>query len=726
MHALSGIFLPHNDFKLISIKAMRSSMQDKNQLGQETSPYLLQHADNPVHWLAWKETSLSLAKQTNKPILLSIGYSACHWCHVMADESFEDQQTADIMNDLFINIKVDKEERPDLDKIYQNAHSLLTERPGGWPLTVFLTPDTHMPIFAGTYFPPESKHGLPAFKSLLEQISEIWQSRKSDIDQQSEALRSTYQRIYQASKPERTELNWAAIDIARNQIEKQFDSVNGGFSSAPKFPHPSIIDFALKHWSHTKRSNRADPRILHSALFSLEKMANGGIFDHLGGGFCRYSTDELWMIPHFEKMLYDNGPLLSLYSQAWKINGDLLFFDATCETANWAMREMQSTTGGYYSSQDADSEGSEGKFFVWSKQEINSLLDECTRNSDITAEAIELFKQRFGLDQNENFEGLWHLHGYQQEPALAKKHDADKDELHRQFLLIRQHLFRQREKRIHPETDTKILCAWNGLMIHGMSVAGRLLEKTEYIESAYRAAYFLKNHCWQNNHLFANYKDGKATLNAYIDDYAFLIYGLLELLQSQWDNELYEWTLELADKLLADFEDTKYGGFYFTSHDHESLIQRLKNFSDDAIPSGNAIAVYALNRLGYLSGQQKYIDAAENCLKSAWSSINHSPVSHCALLTALGEFLTPPDVLIIRNQPADEKNWASLTRQYYLPFTLVYNIPADQIPHASLCSKATSDHSIAYPCSGKQCHNPLENLAELETYLRNNSYRVLE
>ncbi|MBT8132858.1 MAG: thioredoxin domain-containing protein, partial [Gammaproteobacteria bacterium] len=460
-----------------------------NLLCNESSPYLLQHADNPVHWLAWNETSLSIARESDKPILLSIGYSACHWCHVMAHESFEDPDTADVMNELFINIKVDKEERPDLDKIYQTAHSLLTERPGGWPLTVFLTPDTHMPIFAGTYFPPTAKHGLPAFKNLMLQINDIWQSRKNDIEQQSNALQSTYQRIYQASKPESAELNHAIIDIARNQLEKQFDSINGGFSGAPKFPHPSIIDFALKHWSHTRRSNRADPRILHSAIFSLEKMAEGGIFDHLGGGFCRYSTDELWMIPHFEKMLYDNGPLLSLYSQAWKINAEAIFYDAAVETADWVIREMQSSDGGYYSAQDADSEGSEGKFFVWHKEEISSLLNDYIKSNDIEPVVIDLFKQRFGLDKSDNFEGAWHLHGYQQIKTLADKNGLNPEELNKQFKSIRRHLFHIREKRVHPDTDTKVLCAWNGLMIHGMSVAGRLLDKPEYIASASRSAY---------------------------------------------------------------------------------------------------------------------------------------------------------------------------------------------------------------------------------------------
>jgi uncharacterized protein YyaL (SSP411 family) len=710
--------------------------QNSNLLNRESSPYLLQHANNPVHWHAWNGDSLLLAKQSGKPILLSIGYSACHWCHVMAHESFEDEETAAVMNELFINIKVDKEERPDLDKTYQNAHSLLTERPGGWPLTVFLTPDKQMPIFAGTYFPKQAKHGLPAFTTLLHQINDIWLSRQADIEQQSNALQSSYQRIYEASKPDNTNFSHAVIDIARNQVEKQFDPVNGGFSGAPKFPHPAIVEFALKHWQHTRKNLQNDPRILHCAIYTLEKMANGGIFDHLAGGFCRYSTDELWMIPHFEKMLYDNGPLLSLYSQAWKINLNPLFFDTASETADWVQREMQSAEGGYYSAQDADSEGSEGKFFVWSQNEINAILEEASQNNDITGEAIGLFKKRFGFNLSENFEGLWHLHGYLSESSLSKNNNIPALELHRQFKLIRQAFFQQRKQRIHPDTDTKILCAWNGLMIHGMAVAGRLLENPQYTESAMRAAYYLKNHCWKNNQLFASIKDGKATLNAYIDDYAFLIYGLLELLQSQWDNELYSWTLQLADKLLSDFEDSNYGGFYFTSHQHEELIQRLKSFSDDAIPAGNAIAALVLNRLGYLSGKSHYIDAAKNCLKSAWSSINQAPISHCALLNALSEYLTPPGILIIRSPVANEtsgpvdneKNWQQLTQQYYLPDILVYTIPNDQTPHQTLAEKgpAETNSYIGYPCNGFLCDKPIRTLSELKTYLQNNSYRVLE
>lgn len=702
------------------------STPQQNLLAKESSPYLLQHAENPVHWMPWNEDALALARKLDKPILLSIGYSACHWCHVMAHESFADQGTADTMNRLFINIKVDKEERPDLDKIYQTAHSLLTERPGGWPLTVFLTPDTHMPIFAGTYFPKQAKHGLPAFTTLLLHISEIWQNRKFDVQQQSQSLQSTYQRIYESSRPDDAVFNRTVIDIARNQIEQQFDSSNGGFSRAPKFPHPAILEFALKHWSYTKKLNRPDPRMLHCAIFTLEKMADGGIFDHLGGGFCRYSTDESWMIPHFEKMLYDNGPLLSLYSQAWKITGNLLFHDAASETANWAIREMQSPQGGYYSAQDADSEGIEGKFFVWSKDEIQSLLATAKKPDPISAQAVAAFKSRFGLDGSDNFEGYWHLHGYVAESVLAGKYQLNEQELHQQLHNIRKFLFNAREQRIHPATDTKILSAWNGLMIHGMSVTGRLLDRPEYTESARNAAFFLKNHCWNKSQLFASYKDGKASLKGYLDDYAFVLYGLLELLQNQWHNELYKWALQLADGLLINFEDTDYGGFYFTSHQHEDLIQRLKVFSDDAIPAGNAIAAYSLNRLGYLAGKQSYIDAAERCLKSAWTSINQAPISHSALLNTLSEYLTPPDIVIIRSQLTDTDDWSALTRQYYLPSTLVYNIPADLELHATLADKTAGDSTRAYPCNGKQCQPAIENKTDFDRYLRNNSYRVLE
>jgi uncharacterized protein YyaL (SSP411 family) len=701
-----------------------------NRLAQETSPYLLQHADNPVHWLPWNEQSLQLAKQLDRPILLSVGYSACHWCHVMAHESFEDAQTAEVMNELFINIKVDKEERPDLDKIYQNAHSLLTQRAGGWPLTVFLTPDTHMPIFAGTYFPDKARQGLPAFRDLLKHIDQIWRERKFDIQQQSKALSDTYERIHQVSQPTDEGLDLHAHDIARNELEQQFDRQHGGFSKAPKFPHPAILDFALKQWRAGDRDGRDDNALLHCAMHTLEKMAEGGLFDHVGGGFCRYSTDEMWMIPHFEKMLYDNGPLLSLYSQACAIKDSPVFRNAIERTADWVIREMQSADGGYYSAQDADSEGEEGKFFTWSKQELDTLLASTATAHDIDADVIELFKKRYGLDRTANFEGNWHLHAYHTTAALAASSGRDQHSLNTDFDTILQQLFTAREPRIHPQTDTKVLVSWNALMIQGMAKAARISDNEAYTESALRAVSFIRQQCWNDGRLSAIYKDGRLQPLAYIDDYAFLLHALLEILQNSWDNDLYEWSLQLADSMIELFEDSEYGGFYFTAHDHEDLIQRIKPFSDDAIPAGNAIACLALTRLGRLSGSTRYLDTVEKGLSSAWTSIKHSPLSHSALLMALSEYLEPTDIIIIRQGQSDSAEWQDMLRRYCLDDALIYRIDADIEPPVTLADKIPAEHSpgctVAYPCRGNQCFPALQSCTDLEQYLQNNSYRILE
>lgn len=688
-----------------------------NKLSSETSPYLLQHASNPVHWFPWGSEALDKARAENKPILLSIGYSACHWCHVMAHESFDDKNTANLMNELFINIKVDREERPDLDKIYQTAHSMLTNRAGGWPLTIFLSPDEHMPIFAGTYFPSSPRHGMPAFKQLLQHISEVYQTRRDDIAKQNASMREVYERMAHLDQQTTTQLNNIPLDIARNQIEQQFDNHDGGFSAAPKFPHPAIIDRAMQHWARTCQHGTVDPRILHTAIFSLEKMVSGGLFDHLGGGFCRYSTDEKWMIPHFEKMLYDNGPLLWLNTQAWCITNDIRFFDATTETAEWVIREMQSAEGGYYSALDADSEGEEGKFYTWAPETVKEHLDES---------CFQVFSQRFGLNKPANFEGQWHLYAYMSYQELADEFGAETESLRNQLQKSRNTLFKHREKRIHPGLDDKILTSWNGLMIRGMAHAGRILGNEEYIDSAVRAATFIKTRLWHNHRLLASYRVGQSHLNAYLDDYAFLLDGLLELLQARWNNNTYEWALDIADALIAHFEDKDIGGFFFTSHDHEQLIQRLKTYNDEAIPSGNGVAVIALNRLGYLSGRNNYIDTAERNLKAAWQAINQAPVSHCTYVSALDDFLNPPNILIIRSQQKDHQQWHDVTKNQYLPSTLIFTIPAEITPHESLVDKKAGDSSRAYPCTGYQCHAALTTLDQLLEYVENNSYRVLE
>ncbi|MGB5455276.1 MAG: thioredoxin domain-containing protein [Gammaproteobacteria bacterium] len=674
-----------------------------NKLSTQTSPYLLQHVNNPVHWMPWSEEALQMARDQDKPILLSIGYSACHWCHVMAHESFEDNATAGVMNRLFINIKVDREERPDLDKIYQNAHSMLNNRPGGWPLTVFLTPQDHMPIFAGTYFPKLSRHGLPAFTQLLENIAHAYATRKEDIQKQSASLRNVFSQIESQQSSPSEHLGSMPLDLARNQIEQQFDSRFGGYSGAPKFPHPAIIQRAFKHWARTQASGNPDKRILHTALFSLERMCSGGLFDHLGGGFYRYSTDEQWMIPHFEKMLYDNGPLLWLNTQAWCISRDTVYNDAVTETADWVMREMQSEAGGYYSALDADSEGIEGKFYVWNPETAASLIDET---------AYALLASRFGLDKPANFEGQWHLHAYHSHAELAQTFGSNETEIRDRLKTARATLFGSREQRVHPGLDDKILTAWNGLMIQGMAHAGRTLDDAAYIDSAARAADFIHEHLWQHQRLLATARNGHAHLNAYLDDHAFLISGLIELLQAKWDSKWLHWAQQLADVLIEQFEDKRNGGFFFTSHDHEQLIQRSKNYSDDAIPSGNGVAAESLLVLGYLLAEPRYIDAAERCLKAAWNSINQAAISHCSLLEALDIQLEPPQIIILRGSSEDLARWQRAAMDTYLPFTHMFAIPGESELPASLAEKSISDRPLAYVCEGMQCSAPISSWRE--------------
>ena len=687
-----------------------------NKLSGQTSPYLLQHAENPVHWLPWTDEALQLAREQDKPILLSIGYSACHWCHVMAHESFEDNTTAEVMNRLFINIKVDREERPDLDKIYQNAHSILTNRPGGWPLTVFLTPHDHMPIYAGTYFPKTPRHGLPAFTQLLENIAHAYSTRKSEIRQQSASLREVFSQIESQHSSTSEHLSSLPLDVARNQIEQQFDSRFGGFSGAPKFPHPSVIQRAFRHWARTQATGNPDSRILHTALFSLERMASGGLFDHLGGGFCRYSTDERWMIPHFEKMLYDNGPLLWLNTAAWCISKDVCYKDAVTESAAWVMREMQSEAGGYYSALDADSEGVEGKFYVWTPEAVKALLNEGD---------FALFASRYGLDKPANFEGQWHLHAYRNYTELAEKFGGNENVIRDRLHAARVKLFNAREHRVHPGVDDKILTAWNGLMIRGMAHAGYKLGNATYIVSAASAADFVYQHLWQNQRLLASARDEHAHLNAYLDDYAFMISGLIELLQAAWDSKWLHWAQQLADILIEQFEDKSNGGFYFTSHDHEQLIQRSKSFSDDAIPSGNGVAAESLLILGSLLSKPKYIDAADRCLKAAWSSLNQAAISHCSLLDALDYHLEPPQIIILRGSIEQLAPWMEATRDAYLPHTRLFAITEDKALPPSLQGKAQSEQALAYVCEGMRCSPPISSIAEFQDLI-NDSRAELE
>lgn len=681
-----------------------------NHLQNETSPYLLQHKDNPVEWYPWGDAALEKARADNKPILLSIGYSACHWCHVMAHESFEDAQTAALMNEHFINIKVDREERPDLDKIYQTTHSLLTQRAGGWPLTVFLTPDEQMPIFAGTYFPNEPRHGMPAFSVILLRISAAYKNDIENIRQQNIAIRDVFSKINEQSNDHTDKLSAMPIDVAKNQLKKSFDTEHGGFGVAPKFPHPSHIEFAFKQWSHSLEQQHEDFDILNSAIFTLTKMAEGGIFDQLGGGFSRYSVDNQWQIPHFEKMLYDNGPLLTMYSQAYCIVEKTLFRDTAIDTGHWVMREMQAENGGYYSSLDADSENIEGKFYLWDSEEIKQHIEH---------DDYSCFAEYFGLNLPANFEDTsWNLFKAASFQSVANKYDVDIHSLKQRLDINRQHLLHIRNQRIAPATDDKILTSWNALMIKGMSVAGRVFQQADFIQSAQTAFDFIHRQLWDGTQLFATHKDGKTQLSAYLDDYAFLLDAALELLQAQWQSPVLYFATQLADKLLTEFEDTENGGFYFTGHQHEALILRQKNYADDAMPSGNGVAAIALLKLGYLLANTRYIKAAERCLQASFNSIKQSPISHTTLLQALDLYLgNDLQTVIIRGDKEQAANWQSQLNSRYHPGLQFFYIPDDSQLPQPLSEKKTMDKTCVYLCQGVSCQAPLFSLQALITKL---------
>jgi len=694
----------------------------RNALADETSPYLRQHAENPVEWHPWSEDVIERARLEDKPILLSVGYSACHWCHVMAHESFEDEETARVMNEHFVNIKVDREERPDLDKIYQIAHQLLTRRGGGWPLTVFLTPDDLAPFFAGTYFPREPRFGMPAFRDLLVQIASLYRERRDDIRRQNDSLVRALHSLEPAGGRSAS-ITPNPLADARAALEASFDDREGGFGQAPKFPQPTNLEFLMRRYAQSVAARREDDRgdvrgdvrgddqALAMALYTLRKMALGGIFDQIGGGFCRYSVDDHWMIPHFEKMLYDNGPLLALCAQAWQITAEPLFERVAHETAGWVLREMQSPEGGYYSSLDADSEGEEGKYYVWIPGELRELL---------SRPEYDVVAARFGLEGPANFEGRhWHLHVRADEEEIAREQGIDAHEVSRLLASAREKLFAAREQRVPPGRDDKTLSAWNGLMIRGMAIAGRVLGEPRYLDSAGRALDFVRSTLWRDGRLLATAKDGRAHLAAYLDDYAFLAEGALALAEARWSARSLDFATALADVLLEHFEDREAGGFYFTADDHERLLHRSKPMTDDALPSGNGVAALVLGRLGHLLGETRYLEAAERTLRLGWAALDRVPHAHTALLIAGEEHLDPPVSVVLRGAPEVLAPWKARCDARYAPRRLVLAIPADEPELPGLLAERTPrGDAVAYLCEGQTCGEPITTLEALDEALQ--------
>ena len=680
-----------------------------NRLAAEASLYLRQHAANPVDWYPWGPEALERARAEDKPILLSVGYSACHWCHVMAHESFEDPVVAELMNGLYVCVKVDREERPDLDRIYQTAHQLLTQRGGGWPLTMFLSPRDQRPFFGGTYFPPEPRHGLPAFREVLERAAAWYAAHRDEAAKLGADLVAAFAQL-QPPPGARGEPTRAPLASARAALTRDFDGTFGGFGGAPKFPHPASVEFLLGAWRATADDAKPDLQALFMATLTLTRMSEGGLYDQLGGGWCRYSVDPYWMIPHFEKMLYDNGQLLTVASQAAVATAEPLFRRVAGETADWLRREMEHPEGGFYATLDADSEGHEGRYYVWTPDEARAALD---------AREFAVLARRFGLDRGANFEGKWHLHAYVSMAEVAEAEGLEPAEAESLLDAARAKLLAVRERRVRPGRDEKIIPSWNGLAIAGLAAASRALARPDLAEAAGRAAAFLHERCWRDGRLLSVYAGGEARHAAYLDDYAMLAWGLTELLQARWDSRWLGWAVELTEVLLSRFEDGESGGFFFTADDAETLILRPRTWADDATPAGNGVAARLLVRLGYLLAEPRFLAAAERTLRAAWPMLERYPQAHTSLLAALDDHTAPPDIVVIRGSDCDLRDWRSELDKLYDPKRYVVAVPADAtgLPPA-LADKSPGDRMVAYMCRGTTCSPPLSTLGELLRELR--------
>ena len=673
-----------------------------NRLAQQTSPYLRQHADNPVDWYPWGEEALARARRENKPILLSIGYSACHWCHVMAQESFEDAEVAALMNRLFVNVKVDREERPDLDQIYQLAHQMMTQRGGGWPLTVFLTPQQE-PFFAGTYFPRQSRYNLMGFADLCRRVGEVWREQRAELERHALQLRDALAQSVPQGDAEPVNLTAAPLAAGLAAMKKTFDRDNGGFGAAPKFPHPSELEFCLR-----RHAASADAEALHIVSHTLERMARGGIFDQIGGGFARYSVDARWTIPHFEKMLCDNAHLLRLYADAWALTGNGLFARVVERTAGWIMREMQSPLdreGGYYSSLDADSEHQEGKYYVWAREEIRGLLAD---------EEYAVAAAHYGLEGSPNFENrCWHLNVDLPLAAVAQRLGLPLAVCAESLDSARAKLFAARDKRVRPGRDDKVLTSWNALAIAGMARAGHVFARADWVDSASRAMNFVRRVLWREDRLLATCKDGRAHLNAYLDDHAYLLAAAIELLQVRFERALHDFALQLGEVLLARFEDPLGGGFFFTSNDHERLLARMKPLYDGAQPSGNGVAMLALTRLTHLSGDARFAAAAEKALRAHWNTLEQAPNACASMLMALEEQLVPTRTVILRGPAAAVDDWKRHLARLYLPHGMVLAVYDGIGGLPEVLAKPSRGEVNAWVCEGVICLEPVSRLEDL-------------
>jgi uncharacterized protein YyaL (SSP411 family) len=680
-----------------------------NRLGNEKSPYLQQHAHNPVDWYPWGEEAFTKARQENKPILLSIGYSACHWCHVMAHESFENEAIASLMNQHFVNIKVDREEYPDVDHFYQTFVQMTTGR-GGWPLTMFLTPDK-VPFYGGTYFPAASRYGLISFPDLLNRINEIYQHDNQKVLQNAAEIRQYFEKGEAVQGESELPAARMALDNFYIHLQKSFDRENGGFTSAPKFPHVSDMEFLLNYYHHTGKQNAKE-----MVLFTLKRMAGGGIYDQIGGGFHRYSTDEKWLVPHFEKMLYDNALLIGVYADAFRLTGEEFYRQIATGTADFVLRELTDPTGGFYSSLDADSEGREGQFYLWSYDEVKQILD---------SDSSELFCNYYDITPGGNFEGKNILHFNRLIEDLPNGSSADIGKIRWLLETNRQKLLQIRNRRIRPSLDNKILADWNGMMISALWDMYQITGKASYRTAAEKTIKFLlKNYTMAKGKLFHFIKNDSNKIRGYIDDYAFLIQSLLDGFEIIQSREYLQRAINLTEFSLSHFWEIQGGGFYFTDHESQNLIVRQKQMFDSAIPAGNHIMCLNLLRLHYYTANPEYLAKAEKIFQLAKSDLERRGTTVSSLMQALSFYhFSPLEITFSQVKPEIKSPLSEIWYKIYLPNKLVVRIVPGQtndlLNPELFRNRQLADRPALYICHQSTCYLPIfdadQFFATLET-----------
>jgi uncharacterized protein YyaL (SSP411 family) len=694
----------------------RKKRKHTNRLQEEKSPYLLQHAHNPVDWYPWSEAAFKKAKKEDKPIFLSIGYSTCHWCHVMAHESFENEQVATLMNDTFINVKVDREERPDIDSLYMSVAQMMTGS-GGWPLTIIMTPDKQ-PFFAATYIPRESRFGQLGMLELIPQIQQLWKNQRARLTRITEEVKANL--IEETFSPAGVELDEGALEMTFDQLSGRFDEAKGGFSFAPKFPTPHNLSFLLRYWKRTQNTTA-----LQMVEKTLQEMRQGGIYDHIGFGFHRYSSDSKWLLPHFEKMLYDQAMLTIAYIEAFQATGKEEYAQTAQEVLGYVLRDMTHPDGGFYSAEDADSEGEEGKFYVWTLQEIQEVLGK---------KEGEFFAKIFNFKDQGNFtdEATGHRPGtnipHLKAPIsdIAKKLKVTETELVQRLEQNRQKLFLVREKRIHPHKDDKILTDWNGLMISAFSRAGRILDKPEYVDAAKRAANFILSKLRDSQgRLLHRFRDGEAAVLAFLDDYAFFLWGLLELYESTFEPHFLKSALELYQDMHTHFWDETNGGFYFTADDAEQLLVRKKDIYDGAIPSGNSVAMLVLLRLGGLTAKPEFQEQASKISKAFSTQILQMASAYGQMMIAVDYAIGPSFEIVIvgEEEHADTQKMVRTLRSRFNPNQVVLFIsekqkgPILKLAPFAFAYSAVEGKPTAYVCVNHVCQQPTTEIKQMLKFL---------